>query len=198
MAKYRCPKCENVFEGRKDRCPNCDVKMAYPNQPDEDDILIEQQADPAEQKRNRFLNLREDEVVLARGRIVNLPWVYLSIFFFLIGAIALIIGLVNRFNGTNLWFRNLIWLIIAAAGILLGILFIVLVLIFNTRLVITDRRIIVYRGQYLNTSIMMDDITYLSRSNGMLTVATNGKRSRLYHVTNCKTIYNLLIDHVVL
>lgn len=197
MAKYRCPKCDFVFEDRPDRCPNCNVKMTYPNPPHEEEVVLDEEKKELYDKRNRFLGLKEDENVLYRGKIVNLPWVYLSVFFFLIGLVALVIGIVNRVNHTNLWFRNLYWLLIAGAGILLGVFFIVLFLAITTRLTLTNKRVIVNRGAYLHSSIKLDDITYVAKNNGLITIDANGKSRRLYYVNKAKKVYDLLCEKVV-
>ena len=204
MAKYRCPNCQNVFEGQPERCPQCNVKMTYPKRDEE--VLEEQdvveQAPVKEQPvqgkgKKKRIDLLPGEEVLCQTKINNLVWVYLAIGFFAIGAAALTIGIVNRVNGTNLWFRNLFWLIIAGAAILLGVLFLVLLLIFTTKLAVTDRRIIIYRGDYLHQSIRLKDIVFLSRSNGLLIVSTPGKTRRLYYVRKSVAVYDLLVDKVV-
>ena len=72
--KYRCPKCQEIFEGELPACPKCGQKMVYP---EKKEIAVKQETKPA--KKNTLLGLAIAAMVISVIGCIAYPFLVLNL-----------------------------------------------------------------------------------------------------------------------
>ena len=72
--KYKCPRCEEIFEGELPACPKCGQKMVYP---EKKEIVPKQEEKPA--KKNPLLGLAIAAIVISVIGCIAYPFLVLNL-----------------------------------------------------------------------------------------------------------------------